>query len=92
MFFFFFFFFFLFSGHIEFKNVSFAYPTRDKQIVLNNISLAVQPGQTLALVCDVSVKRSLFNSIPLFYSTQHPLFFMFRLGRLDAASRPFYRC
>jgi ATP-binding cassette subfamily B protein len=35
-------------GSIEFRNVSFAYP--DGQLVLENISFKVDPGQTLALV------------------------------------------
>ncbi|RYG50599.1 ATP-binding cassette domain-containing protein, partial [archaeon] len=38
------------SGHIEFRNVSFAYPTRPHQPVLQNFSLTIEPGQTVALV------------------------------------------
>ncbi|KAL7062928.1 hypothetical protein AAHC03_0254 [Spirometra sp. Aus1] len=37
-------------GEIEFKNVSFAYPMRPDVVTLNNFSLKVQPGQTIAIV------------------------------------------
>ncbi|BHF61348.1 tRNA N6-adenosine threonylcarbamoyltransferase [Sparganum proliferum] len=37
-------------GKIEFKNVSFAYPMRPDVVTLNNFSLKVQPGQTIAIV------------------------------------------
>jgi ABC-type multidrug transport system fused ATPase/permease subunit len=38
-----------FHGHIEFRNVSFKYPTRDAY-VLRNVSFVVEPGQMAALV------------------------------------------
>ncbi|KAK8841873.1 hypothetical protein M9Y10_026825 [Tritrichomonas musculus] len=38
-----------FKGHIEFKNVSFKYPTRDVY-VLRNVSFEVKPGEMAALV------------------------------------------
>nr|XP_006812790.1 PREDICTED: multidrug resistance protein 1-like [Saccoglossus kowalevskii] len=38
------------SGHIEFRNVSFAYPTREDVTVLKDFSIEVKPGQTVALV------------------------------------------
>ena len=38
------------KGKIEFKNVSFAYPTRKDQKILKNISFVIQPGQAAALV------------------------------------------
>ena len=38
-----------FQGHIEFKNVSFKYPTRDCY-VLKNVSFEIKPGQMGALV------------------------------------------
>ena len=38
-----------FQGHIEFKNVSFSYPTRDV-LALKNVSFEVKPGETVALV------------------------------------------
>ena len=39
-----------FKGKIEFKNVTFAYPTKPDNIILNNISLTINPGQHAALV------------------------------------------
>ena len=38
------------SGRISFSSVSFAYPTRSSQLVLNGLSLDIPPGCNLALV------------------------------------------
>uniref|UniRef100_A0A667Z1D1 ATP-binding cassette, sub-family B (MDR/TAP), member 4 n=1 Tax=Myripristis murdjan TaxID=586833 RepID=A0A667Z1D1_9TELE len=38
------------KGNIEFKNIHFSYPSRPDVKVLNNMSLSVQCGQTMALV------------------------------------------
>lgn len=38
------------DGHIVFKDVNFIYPTRPEATVLNNLSLEIKPGQTIALV------------------------------------------
>jgi len=38
------------QGKIELKDVKFAYPTRPDQLVLNGLSLTIEPGQTVALV------------------------------------------
>ena len=37
-------------GEIRFQDISFAYPSRPDQIVLDGFSLIVQPGETVALV------------------------------------------
>lgn len=37
------------KGHIEFRDVKFAYPSRKGQ-VLKGVSFTVEPGQTVALV------------------------------------------
>ena len=39
-----------FKGKIEFKNVFFAYPTRPDNLILDNLSLTINPGQHVALV------------------------------------------
>lgn len=38
------------KGKIEFRNVTFAYPHRPDQIVLQNFSCVIEPGQSAALV------------------------------------------
>lgn len=38
------------KGEIQFKNVTFAYPSRPDQVVLRDFNLTLQPGQTVALV------------------------------------------
>ena len=38
------------TGKIEFKNVTFAYPTKPDQKILKNISFVIEPGQSAALV------------------------------------------
>ena len=54
-------------GKLEFKNVSFKYPGTDKW-VLNDFSLVIQPGQTVALVGrSGSGKSTLASLIPRFY-------------------------
>ncbi|WP_455230090.1 lipid A export permease/ATP-binding protein MsbA [Geopseudomonas aromaticivorans] len=54
-------------GRLEVKNLSFAYPQTDKQ-VLHGISFSVEPGQMVALVGrSGSGKSTLANLIPRFY-------------------------
>jgi len=38
------------QGKIEFKNVTFYYPTRSDQKILNNLSLTFECGKTTAIV------------------------------------------
>ena len=38
------------AGRIDFKDVSFAYPSRPTRLALDNLNITVEPGQTLALV------------------------------------------
>ena len=40
----------IFKGKIEFKNVTFAYPTKPENIILRDLSLTINPGQHAALV------------------------------------------
>ncbi|KAL5234824.1 hypothetical protein ACI65C_002234 [Semiaphis heraclei] len=53
------------QGKIEFKNVNFAYPTRCSTLVLNNLSLKIEPGQTVALVGSSGVGKSTVGSLLL---------------------------
>lgn len=56
------------KGLIEFKNVSFAYPGMGEEKILENISLTIQPGETLAILGATGCgKSSLVNLIPRFY-------------------------
>lgn len=55
------------KGLIEFKNVQFRYRD-DGPLALNNVSLTVQPGQTVALVgASGGGKTTLANLLPRFY-------------------------
>ncbi len=56
------------EGKIEFKNVSFAYESKDNKTVLNNINLLIESGSTVAL-CGPSGsgKSTLCNLIPRFF-------------------------
>ncbi|KAL4898018.1 P-loop containing nucleoside triphosphate hydrolase protein [Aspergillus ambiguus] len=38
------------QGHIEFRNVSFVYPTRLKEPILRHLNLTIRPGQYVAIV------------------------------------------
>lgn len=56
------------QGKIEFKNVNFTYPTRCSMSVLNNLSLTIEPGQTIALVgCSGCGKSTVGNLLLRFY-------------------------
>ena len=55
------------EGHIRFEAVSFAYPAGDAP-VLHNLSLAIEPGQTVAFVGrSGSGKTTLLSLLPRFY-------------------------
>ncbi|KAF2443473.1 ABC transporter [Karstenula rhodostoma CBS 690.94] len=38
------------SGHFEFKNVRHIYPSRPEVVVLDNLSMSIEPGKTTAIV------------------------------------------
>jgi ATP-binding cassette, subfamily B, bacterial len=55
-------------GAIVFENVSLAYPSRPEQWVLDRVSFAVDPGETVAIVGPSGAgKSSIFNLILRFY-------------------------
>ena len=57
----------IFSGSINFENVSFSYSENDKD-VLKNISIKIKSGKTVALVGPSGAgKSSLLNLVPRFY-------------------------
>lgn len=57
------------QGHIEFKNVWFAY--NDEKWVLRDVSFSVSPGETLALVGATGAgKSSVINILSRFYEIQ----------------------
>ncbi|KPJ67897.1 MAG: hypothetical protein AMJ43_02855 [Coxiella sp. DG_40] len=56
------------KGKIEYKNIVFAYPNAEQTIVLNNISLVIEPGQIIALVGHSGAgKSTLVDLLPRFY-------------------------
>lgn len=55
------------TGFVEFKDVSFAYPDADEE-VLSNISFTAKPGTTTAIIGSTgSGKSTLINLIPRFF-------------------------
>ena len=55
------------NGRIEFRDVSFAYPGSNKN-VLEHINLTIEPGETVAIMGSTgSGKTTLINLIPRFY-------------------------
>jgi subfamily B ATP-binding cassette protein MsbA len=58
------------SGHIDFRNVSFSYGT-DKGTVLEDVSVSVEPGKSLAIVGHSgSGKSTLVSLLPRFYDVE----------------------
>lgn len=56
------------KGRIEFRNVSFAYPSMGDEKVLENINLIINPGETVGILGATGCgKSSLINLIPRFY-------------------------
>jgi ABC-type multidrug transport system fused ATPase/permease subunit len=59
------------TGHIQFDNVSFSYPTRQDVEVLKGISFKIKPGQKIALVGPSgSGKSTIINLLMRFYPVQ----------------------
>ena len=59
-----------FKGHVEFRNVSFKYPTRDVYVI-RNVSFEVKPGQMAALVGHSgSGKSTIVQLIERFYDVE----------------------
>lgn len=57
-----------FSGNVEFRNVSFAYPSRPDSYVLKNVSFSVEPGEIVAIVgSSGGGKSTCINLIEHFY-------------------------
>jgi ATP-binding cassette, subfamily B, bacterial len=59
------------KGHVTFDRVSFRYPTRQDVAALNDFSLDIQPGETVAVVGPSGAgKSTLFQLIQRFYDPQ----------------------
>ncbi|EOA39501.1 hypothetical protein CARUB_v10008108mg [Capsella rubella] len=60
------------KGDIEFRNVSFAYPTRPEIAIFKNLNLRVSPGKSLAVVGPSgSGKSTVIGLIMRFYDTSN---------------------
>ncbi|KAK3511122.1 hypothetical protein QTP70_032105 [Hemibagrus guttatus] len=60
------------KGHISFQNITFTYPTRPDQIVLEDFSLELEPGKMTALVGNSGGgKTTCVSLLQRFYQPQH---------------------
>ncbi|RIB26619.1 STE6-like protein [Gigaspora rosea] len=59
------------KGHIQLKNIKFIYPTRPDAKILNNISLDIEPGSTVALVGASGSGKSTIASLILRFYDPH---------------------
>jgi len=56
------------TGHIEFKDVWFRYPTRKEDFVLRGLNLLIKPNEQVALVGESGCGKSTFvNLLMRFY-------------------------
>ena len=51
------------SGQVEFRDVSFTYPSRPGQIVIKNMNLVLQAGKVTAVVGDSGAGKSTLASL-----------------------------
>ena len=59
------------NGKIEFRNVSFAYPTRPENIILKKVSFTIEPGQQVGIVgYSGSGKSTIIQLINRFYDVE----------------------
>ncbi len=70
------------QGHVEFKGVSFAYPTRPNSKVLDDFSLSLEPGEVVAVVGPSGAGKSTIAS--MLYRLYDPAG-----GRLELDGTPF---
>ncbi|RXN24583.1 antigen peptide transporter 1 [Labeo rohita] len=60
------------KGHVQFKNITFAYPKRPDTNVLKNVSIELKPGQITALVGPSgSGKSTIVSLLERFYQPQN---------------------
>ena len=58
------------QGTVEFKNVSFAYPSGSGEVVLDNINLTIKQGEKIGILGSTGCgKSSLVNLVTRFYDT-----------------------
>lgn len=60
------------QGHIEFRNVSFTYPTRPEHLALRNVSFDIPAGSSIALVGHTGCgKSTIVSLLERFYDPSH---------------------
>jgi ATP-binding cassette, subfamily B, bacterial len=59
------------EGRVEFRDVSFAYPARPDRPTLHNVSFAIEPGETVAIVGPSGAgKSTIFSLLLRFYDPE----------------------
>lgn len=53
------------KGEIEFRDISFAYPSRPESLILNHVNLTIKPGQQVALVGSSGSGKSTIANLAL---------------------------
>jgi ATP-binding cassette subfamily B (MDR/TAP) protein 1 len=80
------------KGKIEFRNVTFSYPTKQDQKILKNFSCTIEPGKTTAIVgSSGSGKSTLIQLIERFYDPEEGEVFIDGINMKDINLRSFRR-
>lgn len=59
------------GAHIEFRNVTFRYPSRPEQLVLDSVNIDIKPGQSAALVGPSGAGKSSVHALLLRFYEQN---------------------
>jgi ATP-binding cassette subfamily B (MDR/TAP) protein 1 len=81
------------QGHVDFRNVSFSYPTRPERLALRNVSLSIPAGGNIALVGSTGCgKSTIISLLERFYDPHGGAIFLDGVPISSFNVKKFRRC